>query len=218
MSWVYCVESYTESVWKDQSEDALLKMEQSKPEKHRISHLNNTYTILQESEFISEGITQQSCDMLLIFCYREFQQKNRIISGFHITLGRRNGFTCGKRKEERFWILFLYLVQQNHSREKKSKQTCQRCLGIESISEEKPNFDILIIYFNIHLWYSSIHLALRLELRMRIKSDENFQTYPSPKYLGNTYLQYKAIHFEIQRKFFRNILSPTSDLLLAVII
>lgn len=53
---------------------------------------------------------------------------------------------------------------------------------------------------------------------MRIKSDENFQTYPSPKYLGNTYLQYKAIHFDIQRKFFRNILSPTSDLLLAVII
>lgn len=76
---MYCVESYTESVWKDQSEDALLKMEQSKPEKHRISHLNNTYTILQESEFISEGITQQSCDMLLIFCYREFQQKNIII-------------------------------------------------------------------------------------------------------------------------------------------
>lgn len=105
-------------IWKDQSENALLKMEQSKSEKHRILHLNNTYSILQESEFISDSFIQQSCDMLLIFFYREFHQKNNILSGFDITLGR-SGFTCGKRKEERFWILFLYLVQQNCSREER---------------------------------------------------------------------------------------------------
>lgn len=52
-------------IWKDQSEDALLKMEQSKSEKHRISHLNNTYSILQESEFINTTKLWYAIDIFL---------------------------------------------------------------------------------------------------------------------------------------------------------
>lgn len=44
-----------------------LKTEQSKPKQCKISELNNTSLFFRKSVFTHEGITQQSCDMLLMF-------------------------------------------------------------------------------------------------------------------------------------------------------
>lgn len=82
-----------------------------------------------------------------------------------------------KKKNSEFYVPFPGPTKplSLKSREKKVNRTCQRCLGFKSIVEEKPTFDILLLYFDIYLLYSSVSLDVSLELGMRIKLDAVFQ-------------------------------------------